>query len=80
MRAAILGCCCVTVLNISFTEIEYFAFAATMKRSHHSSHSVLGAVSAESQKGGNSDTADDPPDVVVSPLSDESHVKGLDNN
>ena len=72
MSAAILGCCCcVTVLNISFTEIEYFAFAAVMKRSHHSSHSVLGAASAESQKDGNPDTAD-PPDVSVSPPVDKS--------
>ena len=41
MSAATRGCCSVTVLRISFTEIEYFAFAATMKRSHHSSHSYI---------------------------------------
>ena len=52
MSPAILGFCSVTSRKISFTEIEYFALAATINRSHQSSHSVLGAISAVSQNVG----------------------------
>ena len=68
----IVGCRAVTVRNSSFTDIEYFALSATIKRSHHSLHSVLGVVSVEFQNAGNPDTADDPPDVVTSPPADVS--------
>ena len=50
MSPAILGFCSVTSRKISFTEIEYFALAATINRSHQSSHSVLGAIFAVSKK------------------------------
>ena len=59
IKAATLHCCCVALLGISFTEFEYFAIAATMKRRHHSSQFVLGTASVESQNGDNPDTADD---------------------
>ena len=36
--------------------------------SNYSSQSVLGATSVESHKDGNPETADDPPDMVASPL------------
>ena len=71
-NAATLGFCSVTVLSLSFTDMEYLALAATVLRIHHSSHSVLGAVSAESQNVGNPDTVDTPPEVGTFALDDNS--------
>ena len=57
-----------TILKNSLTDNEYLALTATVKRSHQSSQSVLGAASAESpQYAGNPDTADALPDFATSP-------------
>ena len=53
LRLFFLGACSVAILSNSLTDNESFAFTAAVKRSHQSSQSVLGAVSA-----GNPDTAD----------------------
>ena len=66
-RAKFLGACSVTILKNSFTDFEYLIFTDTVKRSHESSQSVLGAASAESQFAGYPDTADALPDFATSP-------------
>ena len=58
LKAKLLGARSVTILNTSFTDTEYFAFTATVKRSNQSSQYVLGAAFAQTQCTGNPDTAD----------------------
>ena len=77
IRAKFLFACSMANLNHSFTDNEYFASTATVKRSHQSSQSVLGAVSAESQYVGNPDTADSLPDFATSQLLAESRSRML---
>ena len=62
-----LGACCVVILKNALIDNEYFAITATVKSSHQSPQSVLGAVSAESQYAGNPYTADALPDFATSP-------------
>ena len=65
-KATFLGACSVAFLKNSLTDNEYLAFTSTVKRSHQSSQSVLGAVSAESQYAGNPDPTDALPDFATS--------------
>ena len=67
IRAKFGACSVVTILNNLLTDNEYLAVTATVKRSHQSSQSVLGAASAESQCAGNPNTADALPDFATSP-------------
>ena len=78
--AGIRGCCSVTSRIPSVTDIECFALVATVKRSHNSSHYVLGAVSDESQKVGNPETAVAPPEVDTSLLDHNSRSAMLESS
>ena len=70
--AASLGWGSSTGWSTSITALEYLASAVTMKKFHHFSHSVLGALYTESQMVGNPDRVDDPPGDSNSTLDDKS--------
>ena len=57
-NAACLGAASVGALSNSVIVIECFAITATVKRSHHFSHSILGSDPAVSQKAGSPVTTD----------------------
>ena len=69
MNAAFCGFCSITFRSNSFTDIESLAFTATIRRIHHSSHSILAAGSGESQCAGNPAAAYAPATWAISPLS-----------